>query len=89
MTFLGLSTVLVGYCKTELMTDGFFSRLGKLQIFLSQVEPDMRVITRGLQRVGFPGGVGHLVAVITVHSHYDHAMDAPEVSRLTGAPLLG
>lgn len=84
VTFLGLSAVLVGYCKTELMTDGFFSRPGKLQTFLSQVEPDMRVITRGLQRAVFRGGVGHLAAVI-----YCHAMDAPEVSRLTGAPLLG
>jgi L-ascorbate metabolism protein UlaG (beta-lactamase superfamily) len=27
--------------------------------------------------------------VIVVHSHYDHAMDAPEVARRTGARLIG
>jgi L-ascorbate metabolism protein UlaG (beta-lactamase superfamily) len=36
------------------------------------------------------GGPPHgLAAVFPVHSHYDHAMDAPEVARHTGALLLG
>jgi L-ascorbate metabolism protein UlaG (beta-lactamase superfamily) len=30
-----------------------------------------------------------LAVVIPVHSHFDHAMDAPEVARRTGAILLG
>lgn len=34
-------------------------------------------------------GVLELAVVIPVHSHYDHAMDAPEVARRTGALLLG
>src|SRR3546814_11008347 len=29
------------------------------------------------------------LAVIAVHSHYDHAMDSPEVARQTGALLIG
>lgn len=89
VTFLGVSTVLLDDGETALMTDGFFSRPGKLQTFLGQVEPDMQAITQGLQRAGVPGGVGKLAAVIPVHSHYDHAMDAPEVARRTGALLLG
>jgi L-ascorbate metabolism protein UlaG (beta-lactamase superfamily) len=35
---------------------------------------------------------GHVLppaAVIVVHSHYDHAMDAPEVARRSGALLVG
>ena len=89
VTFLGLSTVLLDDGETALMTDGFFSRPGKLQTFLGRVEPDLQAITQGLQRAGIPGGVGKLAAVIPVHSHYDHVMDAPEVARRTGALLLG
>lgn len=85
VTFLGLSTVLLDDGETALMTDGFFSRPGKLQTFLGRVEPDLQAITQGLQRAGIPGGVGKLAAVIPVHSHYDHVMDAPEVARRTGA----
>lgn len=96
VSFLGVSTVLLDDGETALMTDGFFSRPGKLQAFLGKVEPDPGAIEEGLQRAGVPqggaarvGGVGRLAAVIPVHSHYDHAMDAPEVARRTGALLLG
>ena len=30
-----------------------------------------------------------MLAVVTAHSHYDHAMDAPLVAKLTGASLVG
>lgn len=89
VTFLGVSTVLLDDGETALLTDGFFSRPGKLQTFLGKVEPDLQAITQGLQRAGLPGKTGRLAAVIPVHSHYDHAMDAPEVARRTGALLLG
>ncbi|WP_255594920.1 MBL fold metallo-hydrolase [Acidovorax sp. sif1233] len=89
VTFLGVSTVLLDDGETALMTDGFFSRPGKLQTFLGKVEPDMQAITQGLRRAGLPGETGRLAAVIPVHSHYDHAMDAPEVARRMGALLLG
>ena len=84
--FLGVATVLLDDGETALMTDGFFSRPDKLTAFLGQVEPDVPGIARGLQRAQLRG---KLAAVIPLHSHYDHAMDAPEVARLTGATLLG
>lgn len=84
--FLGVATVLLDDGETALMTDGFFSRPDKLTAFLGQVEPDVPAIARGLQRAQIRG---KLAAVIPLHSHYDHAMDAPEVARLTGATLLG
>lgn len=83
--FLGVATVLLDDGETALMTDGFFSRPGKLQSLAGKVEPDLAAIERGLQRAG----VGKLAAVIPVHSHYDHAMDSPEVARRTGAVLVG
>jgi len=69
------------------MTDGFFTRPGGfLKIALGcKISPDQGVIRRGLQRAG----IDQLAAVIPLHSHYDHAMDSPEVARQSGAVLLG
>ncbi len=87
--FLGVATVLLDDGETALLTDGFFSRPDKLTVFLRKVEPDVQAITEGLQRAGITGSASRLAAVIPLHSHYDHAMDAPEVARQTGALLMG
>lgn len=89
VSFLGVATLLLDDGETSILTDGFFSRPGMLQMFFGKVEPDLDAITRGLQRAGIPAKTGKLAAVIPVHSHYDHSMDAPEVAKRTGAPLLG
>lgn len=93
VSFLGVATVLLDDGETALLTDGFFSRPDKMTVFLRKVEPDTRAIADGLQRAritlaGATGG-SKLAAVIPLHSHYDHAMDAPEVAKRTGALLLG
>jgi L-ascorbate metabolism protein UlaG (beta-lactamase superfamily) len=67
------------------MTDGFFSRPSVLSIAVGRISPDEDAIARSLERAG----VRELAAVIPVHSHYDHAMDAPEVARRSGAVLVG
>jgi L-ascorbate metabolism protein UlaG (beta-lactamase superfamily) len=87
--FFGVSTVLLNDGQTSILTDGFFSRPPKLQAFLGRVEPDLYAITHGLLRAGIPVRTGPLAAVLPLHSHYDHAMDAPEVAKRTGAVLLG
>jgi L-ascorbate metabolism protein UlaG (beta-lactamase superfamily) len=84
-TFLGVATVLLDDGETAILTDGFFSRPDKLRTFLGKVAPDTEAIARGMQRAG----IRKLSAVIVVHSHYDHAMDAPEVARRAGALLVG
>ena len=85
--YLGVTTLLFSDGKTCLMTDGFFTRPGGfLKIALGRkITPDQGVIRRGLQRAG----VDKLSAVMPLHSHYDHAMDSPEVARQSGAVLLG
>ncbi len=85
VTFLGVSTLLISDGETALLTDGFFSRPGKLDSMVGSIEPDRDAIGRGLALAR----VDALAAVIVVHSHYDHAMDAPEVARRTGALLIG
>lgn len=84
-TFLGVATLLLSDGETSLMTDGFFTRPPLRKVVLGKIEPDREVIAQSLARAG----VDELAAVIPVHSHYDHAMDAPEVARLTGALLVG
>ncbi len=85
VTFMGVTTLLFSDGETAVMTDGFFSRPGLLRVALLGVEPDLERIGWALERAG----VERVAAVIPVHSHYDHAMDAPEVARRTGAVLLG
>ena len=86
VTFLGVATLLFSDGETHLMTDGWFTRVSLTDFLLQRaVSPDSNAIARGLQRAG----VTRLAAVLPVHSHYDHAQDAPEVARRSGAILLG
>jgi L-ascorbate metabolism protein UlaG (beta-lactamase superfamily) len=67
------------------MTDGFFSRPSFSRVMFTRIEPDQAAIAFGLKKLG----VDKLAAVVPVHSHYDHAMDAPLVAKQTGAQLIG
>jgi L-ascorbate metabolism protein UlaG (beta-lactamase superfamily) len=83
--FTGTSTLVFSDGETTWLTDGWFSRPGPLSLFLGEIGPDVEAIERGLAR----NELSEAAAVFPVHSHYDHAMDAPEVARRTGALLLG
>jgi L-ascorbate metabolism protein UlaG (beta-lactamase superfamily) len=83
--YTGTSTLLFSDGVTDWMVDGWFSRFGPLKIASGQIGPDQDAIRRGLER----NGVDRLAVVIPVHSHFDHAMDSPEVAKRTGAILLG
>jgi L-ascorbate metabolism protein UlaG (beta-lactamase superfamily) len=83
--YTGTATLVFSDRETTWMTDGWFSRPGPLALLFGKIAPDLDAISRGLAH----NGVERLAAVFPVHSHYDHAMDAPEVARRTGALLLG
>jgi L-ascorbate metabolism protein UlaG (beta-lactamase superfamily) len=83
--FLGVTTILLDDGETAIMTDGFFSRPGLITSVFCKVKPDDARITYALNRAG----VTRLAAVLTAHSHYDHAMDSPEVAKRTSALLIG
>ena len=85
VTFLGVSTLLFDDGETALLTDGFFTRPDWKAVLTRKVMPDSERIAASLERAG----ITRLSAVIVSHSHYDHAMDSPEVARRTGAILLG
>lgn len=82
--FAGVSTLVFDDGETAIMTDGFFSRPGFRRL-LGTIAPDEVAVDAALAALK----VRRLAAVIPVHGHYDHAMDAPMVARKTGALLLG
>lgn len=83
--FTGTSTLLFDDGETAWMVDGWFSRFGPLALLRGKIEPDLAAIEAGLAK----NEIDRLEAVIPVHSHFDHAMDAPEVAKRTGAVLVG
>lgn len=85
VTFLGVSTLLLRDSSTAVLVDGFFSRPGLFSTALLPIGPDQERISAALTRAG----IEHLDAIVAVHSHYDHAMDSPEVAKRTGAVLVG
>ncbi|HXC49765.1 MAG TPA: MBL fold metallo-hydrolase [Candidatus Limnocylindrales bacterium] len=85
VTFLGVSTLLFRDAKTAVMTDGFFTRPGLVRTALGRIEPDAERIDAALKMAG----IEHLDAIVTGHSHYDHAMDTADVASRTGAVIVG
>ncbi len=83
-TFLGVSTLVFEYRGHAIATDGFFSRPDAIDLI--RVEPDKVEIDRIWKAVKI---ASKLDAVITTHSHYDHAMDAPVLAESQDATLIG
>ncbi|HWP66881.1 MAG TPA: MBL fold metallo-hydrolase [Candidatus Limnocylindria bacterium] len=83
--FLGVSSLAISDGTTTLVTDGFVSRPGLLRTIAGRIAPDPATIDWALERAG----LRRAAAVLTVHSHYDHAMDAPLVAERLGALLVG
>lgn len=86
-TWFGTTAVLLSDGAHAVFIDPFFTRppgFGRL-VRNAAIEPDEALIRQWLARAG----VTELSAVLVSHSHYDHAMDAGVVARLTGATLAG
>lgn len=86
VTWLGITTLLFDDGETQILTDGAFSRLSLFEILtLRPVYSDINVINHALSRYR----IDRLAALVPVHSHFDHAMDAGHVANRTGAIVLG
>jgi L-ascorbate metabolism protein UlaG (beta-lactamase superfamily) len=85
VTFLGVSTLLFDDGDTAILIDGFFTRYGRLRTLFKKIGPNPDLIKNCLACAE----VKNLKAVIVLHSHHDHSLDAPEVAAQTGAELLG
>ena len=98
-TFIGNSNVLFTANGEGVLIDGWFSRFSQHTLMFRKIAPDPVSVDTALAKLnirrnlgdGSPLGDGaiRLRAVIPGHSHYDHALDAGEVAKRTGAVLLG
>jgi L-ascorbate metabolism protein UlaG (beta-lactamase superfamily) len=85
-TFFGTSSVYLTDGTTGIFIDAFLTRppLSKLKAN-EDIAPDADLIRETLQR----GNVTKLDAIFVAHSHFDHAMDSPEVIHQLGGKLFG
>lgn len=84
-TFFGTSTLLFDDGETQLFIDGFLSRPGLGKVAFGKVRSDMLVLQQVIQQ----HTINRLKGIFVCHSHYDHAMDAPAIAKLTGAGVYG
>ncbi|GAC1408148.1 MAG: MBL fold metallo-hydrolase [Mycobacterium sp.] len=85
VTWAGVTTLLVDDGASAVMTDGFFSRPGLVDVVFRPLSPSAPRIDGCLSRLG----VHRLDAVLPVHTHFDHAMDSAVVAERTGARVVG
>jgi L-ascorbate metabolism protein UlaG (beta-lactamase superfamily) len=85
--FAGVSTLLFDDGQDAILVDGFFSRPGLRAVKLGEIQPDAGIEAKvdGFCREA----CGRVRAVVPVHAHYDHAMDAPRVAAHLRAALVG
>lgn len=85
VTFFGTSTLLFDDGNSLVMIDGFFSRPKVGKVAFGKLRSDEALIRMLIKKYN----MHRLEAIFVCHSHYDHAMDAPLLSKLTGATLYG
>ena len=85
VTWAGVTTLLIDDGASAVMTDGFFTRPGLIQVGLRRLSSSAARIDGCLTRLG----VDRLEAVLPVHTHYDHAMDSAVVAERSGARMVG
>lgn len=85
VTWLGITTLLFDDGETQILTDATFSRFSLGQLLLTPLESDMAQINYALDEFG----MDRVRAIIPLHSHFDHAIDAGHVANRTGAVILG
>ncbi len=66
------------------LIDPYISRSGKAAIFLGRLEADREKVARYLDSLP-----GTLQAVLVSHTHFDHALDIPEIIGRFPVPLIG
>ncbi len=84
-TFFGTSTLLFDDGETQVLIDGFISRPGLGKVAFGKVRSNIPVLQQVIQQYN----INRLKGIFVCHSHYDHAMDAPAIAKLTGAGVYG
>ena len=85
VTWLGVTTLLFDDNETQVLIDGFFTRVGPIELMISEIETDIAAVNHAMAEYR----INRLAAIIPVHSHFDHAMDVGIVSNRSTAVVLG
>lgn len=84
LTYLGTNSLVIKKGGSTLLVDPHFTRPGLLQL-LGKIRPDANAVTAGLDRMG----IQHFDGIILTHTHYDHALDTPEILHQAGGVQYG
>ena len=79
VAWLGTAGFAIEYRGTVVLVDPYVTR-APLASLLVSVRPDTAAIARYIPRAD---------AIIVGHTHFDHALDVPEIARRTGATVFG
>lgn len=86
VTWFGISTLLFDDGETQILIDGAFTRVPLAKILsFRRVSSDIATINHTLAEYR----MSRLAAIVPVHSHFDHAMDAGHVANRSTAVVLG
>lgn len=83
--WLGTSSLLISDGQTHVLTDAYFSRIGKLASVTRPMAPDVARIDAALKA----SNIEKIDVIPVLHSHFDHVLDSPWVAMRTGADLAG
>jgi hypothetical protein len=95
ITWMSISNIYYEIGSTGVLTDGYITRVPPSAFFgggggLAETRmpfaSDAAAVKRVLDAIGGPDRIDLL---LTGHSHFDHSLDTPTWSRLTGAPIIG
>ncbi len=82
--FFGVSTLLFDNGQEQILIDGFFSRPSLWHVLSSKVSSDSRLLQKIIQEEQ----LDRTQAILVTHSHYDHALDIPELAALLPQPQI-
>lgn len=80
MQWLGTAGFAIEHRGHVLLIDPYVTRASLARCVLSRLRPDVDAIARYVPRAD---------AIVVGHTHFDHALDAPEIARRTGARVFG
>lgn len=85
-TWLGATTILFDDGQTQILIDSFFTRPSLTDILLRRpVASDAASVNDAL----YQNDITRLAAIVTTHTHFDHALDLGAVANRTDAIVLG
>lgn len=85
ITSFGTTTLLFDDGESQILFDAHFTRPSVRQYLFKKVTSDGEVIDEMFKN----HNINRLKGIFVSHSHYDHVMDAPYISKRTGASIYG